>query len=113
MKTFLIAGVLLALGLTTGLGLAHGLKETPLDSPTACWVSPPGSQLWYECGSKDAQDALCLSLLEGAMRSVDPFVADPAKTTTPEEASAIKRKWDRAKTECWPEIRDSQPKHFH
>jgi hypothetical protein len=116
MKTCLLC---LALLLTASVAMAHGLKE-PDYNETPCWVSPPGGDLWYPCDSNGAKQAACLNLMEQAMRAVDPYVpsvemlkALPILQEDRATAGRILKQWDRAKNECWPELRDRQPQHYH
>lgn len=108
----LLSFLILFLGLVSYDAGAHqGVKEPVY--PPYCWVQPNGQELWYPCGSDEAKQADCLALMETAMKAVDPFVQDTDKTRAVEEALPIKKVWDRAKNQCWSDLKDRQPQQYH
>ncbi len=116
MKTWLLC---LAFLLLASSALAHGTKDPNYDE-SPCWVQPPGDELWYPCDSEGAKQSACRNLMEQAMRAVDPYVpsvemlkAMPILQEDRKKAGYILKIWDRAKNECWPELRDAQPQHYH
>lgn len=100
--------ILLFLLLPPTSSMAVGLKEPVY--PPYCWVQPPNNELWYPCDSKEGQDANCLQLMELAMRAIDGHLNN---VTDDKELSKSMKLWERAKTTCWPELRDTQPQHYH
>lgn len=118
MRIALFLGFLFGLILIAATSWPHGLKEPTY--PPYCWVQPPGSKLWYECGSEEAQMIDCLKLMESAMKAVDPYVpsveelkAMPILQEERKKATHILKLWDRAKNFCWSDLKDLQPQHYH
>ena len=92
-----------------GINDAHahqGLKEPVY--PPYCWVQPANQELWYPCATEEAKAANCLSLMETAMKAVDSTITSQEPVTT----QALKV-WDRTKNECWSDLKDNQPQHYH
>ena len=90
---------------------AHGLKEPVY--PPYCYVQPPGSELWYECGSEEAQMIDCLKLMELAMKAIDPYIKDFTLLDNEEKVRRDLKLWDRAKNSCWSDLKNLQPQHYH
>jgi hypothetical protein len=86
--------------------------------PPYCWAQPAGSTLWYPCDSQELKDANCLSLMETAMKEIDPYVTalsagDLSLLDGTERMTKTLKVWDRAKNGCWSDLKDLQPQHYH
>lgn len=91
------------------LSWAAGQKEPTY--PPYCWAQPPQSDLWYPCDSQELKDANCLNLMETAMKAVDPYLD---MMTLPEDTrERVLKLWGRAKNECWSDLKNLQPQHYH
>lgn len=75
-----------------------------------CLVQPSGSTTWYACGSDEAKAADCLNLMETAMKALDPYLDAPLPRDIREKTLKV---WERAKNNCWKELRDLQIQHSH
>ena len=85
------------------------VKEEPAEFN--CMVQPTGSEKWYPCGSQEAKDANCLDLMERATKAVDPYLDSMSLPEATREKTL--KMWERMKNECWPEVRDALPQHYH
>lgn len=116
MKHYLL---ILAFFLLPNLTWAHGIKDPDMAGPPYCYVQPPGGEFWYACNSEEAKLIDCLKLMETAMKALDPFVPSLAEMNAhpilsdPEKGLRALKVWDRAKNQCWSDLKDLQPQHYH